>query len=128
MKIHLVDGTYELFRNHFGAPPKKTPAPRALSITCASDAQRPGASPLIPNTITVLVRTPEGTPAAGTTVRFRQAGQDVAQGVTDASGSYQSTLPPGGYTVQVEAEGRALAAEGIRLDEGCAVNLALVRP
>jgi 5'-3' exonuclease len=23
MKIHLVDGTYELFRNHFGAPPKK---------------------------------------------------------------------------------------------------------
>jgi 5'-3' exonuclease len=24
MKIHLVDGTYELFRNHFGAPPKKS--------------------------------------------------------------------------------------------------------
>jgi 5'-3' exonuclease len=24
MKIHLVDGTYELFRNYFGAPPKKT--------------------------------------------------------------------------------------------------------
>ncbi|HUM28413.1 MAG TPA: hypothetical protein PKN81_19380, partial [Anaerolineales bacterium] len=23
MKIHLVDGTYELFRAHFGAPPKK---------------------------------------------------------------------------------------------------------
>ena len=23
MKIHLVDGTYELFRSHFGAPPKK---------------------------------------------------------------------------------------------------------
>ena len=23
MKIHLVDGTYELFRNYFGAPPKK---------------------------------------------------------------------------------------------------------
>jgi 5'-3' exonuclease len=23
MKIHLIDGTYELFRNHFGAPPKK---------------------------------------------------------------------------------------------------------
>jgi len=22
MKIHLVDGTYELFRSHFGAPPK----------------------------------------------------------------------------------------------------------
>ncbi|HEX5808028.1 MAG TPA: 5'-3' exonuclease H3TH domain-containing protein [Anaerolineales bacterium] len=26
MKIHLIDGTYELFRNHFGAPPKKSPA------------------------------------------------------------------------------------------------------
>jgi 5'-3' exonuclease len=25
MKIHLVDGTYELFRSHFGAPPKKAP-------------------------------------------------------------------------------------------------------
>lgn len=23
MKVHLIDGTYELFRNHFGAPPKK---------------------------------------------------------------------------------------------------------
>lgn len=23
MKVHLVDGTYELFRNYFGAPPKK---------------------------------------------------------------------------------------------------------
>ena len=25
MKIHLVDGTYELFRAHFGAPPKRSP-------------------------------------------------------------------------------------------------------
>jgi len=25
MKVHLVDGTYELFRAHFGAPPKKAP-------------------------------------------------------------------------------------------------------
>ena len=24
MKIHLIDGTYELFRAHFGAPPKKS--------------------------------------------------------------------------------------------------------
>jgi 5'-3' exonuclease len=24
MKIHLIDGTYELFRNHFGAPPKRS--------------------------------------------------------------------------------------------------------
>lgn len=25
MKVYLVDGTYELFRNHFGAPSRKTP-------------------------------------------------------------------------------------------------------
>jgi 5'-3' exonuclease len=25
MKVYLLDGTYELFRNHFGAPPRKAP-------------------------------------------------------------------------------------------------------
>lgn len=25
VKVHLIDGTYELFRNHFGAPPRKAP-------------------------------------------------------------------------------------------------------
>ena len=24
-KLHLIDGTYELFRSHFGAPPRQTP-------------------------------------------------------------------------------------------------------
>lgn len=33
MKIHLVDGTYELFRNHFGAPPKKAPDGRQIGAT-----------------------------------------------------------------------------------------------
>ena len=33
MKIHLVDGTYELFRNHFGAPPKKAPDGREIGAT-----------------------------------------------------------------------------------------------
>jgi 5'-3' exonuclease len=33
MKIHLVDGTYELFRNHFGAPPKKAPGGREVGAT-----------------------------------------------------------------------------------------------
>lgn len=33
MKIHLVDGTYELFRNHFGAPPKTTPDGRQVGAT-----------------------------------------------------------------------------------------------
>ena len=30
MKVHLVDGTYELFRAHFGAPPIKTPDGRIV--------------------------------------------------------------------------------------------------
>jgi 5'-3' exonuclease len=33
MNIHLVDGTYELFRNHFGAPPKKAPDGRQVGAT-----------------------------------------------------------------------------------------------
>jgi len=33
MKIHLVDGTYELFRAHFGAPPKKAPDGRQVGAT-----------------------------------------------------------------------------------------------
>jgi len=33
MNIHLVDGTYELFRNHFGAPPKKAPDGREVGAT-----------------------------------------------------------------------------------------------
>ena len=33
MKIHLVDGTYELFRSHFGAPPKKSPDGREVGAT-----------------------------------------------------------------------------------------------
>jgi 5'-3' exonuclease len=30
MKLHLVDGTYELFRNYYGAPPKKAPDGREI--------------------------------------------------------------------------------------------------
>ena len=33
MILHLVDGTYELFRNHFGAPPKKAPDGREVGAT-----------------------------------------------------------------------------------------------
>jgi 5'-3' exonuclease len=33
MKIHLVDGTYELFRSHFGAPPKKSPTGQEVGAT-----------------------------------------------------------------------------------------------
>ncbi|HXF85464.1 MAG TPA: 5'-3' exonuclease H3TH domain-containing protein [Anaerolineales bacterium] len=33
MKLHLVDGTYELFRAHFGAPPKKAPDGREIGAT-----------------------------------------------------------------------------------------------
>src|SRR5438045_4863031 len=33
MKIHLVDGTYELFRSFYGAPPKKAPDGRDVGAT-----------------------------------------------------------------------------------------------
>ena len=33
MKIHLIDGTYELFRNYFGAPPKQAPDGREVGAT-----------------------------------------------------------------------------------------------
>jgi 5'-3' exonuclease len=33
MNIHLVDGTYELFRNHFGAPLKKAPNGQEVGAT-----------------------------------------------------------------------------------------------
>jgi 5'-3' exonuclease len=33
MKIYLFDGTYELFRNHFGAPPKKSPDGQEVGAT-----------------------------------------------------------------------------------------------
>jgi 5'-3' exonuclease len=33
MKIHLVDGTYELFRSFFGPPPKKSPDGREVGAT-----------------------------------------------------------------------------------------------
>src|SRR5512138_3151938 len=33
MKIHLIDGTYELFRNFFGAPPKRSPDGREVGAT-----------------------------------------------------------------------------------------------
>src|SRR5690348_11899283 len=33
MKLYLVDGTYELFRNHFGPPPRKAPDGREVGAT-----------------------------------------------------------------------------------------------
>ena len=33
MKVHLVDGTYELFRSHFGAPPKKSASGQEVGAT-----------------------------------------------------------------------------------------------
>ncbi len=33
MKIHLVDGTYELFRSYYGVPPKKAPDGREVGAT-----------------------------------------------------------------------------------------------
>src|SRR5512139_3501096 len=33
MKVHLVDGTYELFRSHFGAPPRRDAEGREVGAT-----------------------------------------------------------------------------------------------
>jgi 5'-3' exonuclease len=33
MKVHLLDGTYELFRNYFGAPPRRAPDGREIGAT-----------------------------------------------------------------------------------------------
>lgn len=47
MKIHLIDGTYELFRSHFGQPPRNTPqgspiaAVRGLILTLLSMLNKP---------------------------------------------------------------------------------------
>src|SRR5512133_945238 len=53
MKIHLVDGTYELFRNHFGAPPKK-----------AVDGQEVGATLGLLRSLLLLLAGPETTHVA----------------------------------------------------------------
>jgi len=53
MKIHLVDGTYELFRNHFGAPPKK-----------ASNGQEVGATLGLLRSLLMLVQSPDVTHVA----------------------------------------------------------------
>jgi 5'-3' exonuclease len=47
MKIHLVDATYELFRNNFGAPPRKSP-----------DGQEVGATVGLLKSLLMLVTTP----------------------------------------------------------------------
>ena len=53
MKIHLVDGTYELFRSHFGAPPKK-----------AIDGQEVGATLGLVRSLLMLLTSPEVTHVA----------------------------------------------------------------
>jgi 5'-3' exonuclease len=34
MQVHLIDGTYELFRHHYGAPPARAPDGRDVGATC----------------------------------------------------------------------------------------------
>ncbi|MBE0683646.1 MAG: flap endonuclease [Anaerolineales bacterium] len=53
MKIHLVDGTYELFRAHFGAPPKK-----------AQNGQEVGATLGLLRSMLLLLSDPEVTHVA----------------------------------------------------------------
>ena len=37
MEVYLVDGTYELFRSHFGAPPRKAPDGREVGATLGAE-------------------------------------------------------------------------------------------
>ncbi len=53
MKIHLVDGTYELFRSHFGAPPKK-----------ASNGKEVGATLGLLRSLLMMLTSPEVTHVA----------------------------------------------------------------
>ena len=53
MKIHLVDGTYELFRSHFGAPPKK-----------AANGQEVGATLGLLRSLLMMLTSPEVTHVA----------------------------------------------------------------
>jgi len=53
MKVHLVDGTYELFRSHFGAPSRKAP-----------DGAEVGATVGLLRTLLALVTTPAVTHVA----------------------------------------------------------------
>jgi len=53
MKIHLIDGTYELFRSHFGAPPKK-----------AADGREVGATLGLLRSLLMLLTSPEVTHVA----------------------------------------------------------------
>jgi 5'-3' exonuclease len=53
MKLHLIDGTYELFRNHFGAPPKK-----------AANGQEVGATLGLLRSLLMLLQSPDVTHVA----------------------------------------------------------------
>lgn len=53
MKLHLVDGTYELFRAHFGAPPRQAP-----------DGREVGAARGVVETLLALLRAPDVTHVA----------------------------------------------------------------
>ena len=53
MKVHLVDGTYELFRAHYGAPPATSP-----------DGREVGATRGVIQTLLLLLRDPDVTHVA----------------------------------------------------------------
>ena len=53
MKVHLIDGTYELFRNYYGAPPRK-----------ASDGREVGATLGVVRSVHALLMQPETTHVA----------------------------------------------------------------
>jgi hypothetical protein len=86
-------------------------------------------------TVRVLKRTaqpstrilPSGLPLAGAQVTVLRGAQRIASGATNANGVYTIPLPPGAYSVKVEARGFAPAGKTAALTErGATVDFQLM--
>lgn len=97
MKLHLVDGTYELFRAHFGAPARQAP-----------DGREVGAARGVVETLLVLLRAPDTTHVAVATDHvIRSFRNDLYDGYKTEEG-----VPPE-LLAQFELVERAIAALGV---------------
>ncbi len=97
MQLHLLDGTYELFRSHFGAPPRHAPDGRAIGATRG----------IIASTLSLL-QEPEVTHlGAAFDTRIRSFRNDLWPGYKTEAGVPQELLD------QFSVAERAMAALGV---------------
>ncbi len=97
MKLHLVDGTYELFRAHFGAPSRQAP-----------DGREVGAARGVVETLLVLLRAPDVTHVAVATDHvIRSFRNDLYAGYKTEEGV------PAELLAQFELVERAIRALGV---------------